>query len=274
MRIAVPETSREPASLEVAPVSSISRLVELMEGTHAKWRTATLPDTNYDVWFRGVLDVAKHRLCASFHRFACTADEDTVCAEFREAIAALNPEAALPEGWRTYASMQHHGVPTRLLDWTRAPLTALYFATEDPDLDGVDGGIIVMDPVQLNGQSGSRAIVDPTQGLREPYLPRALRSHPTPVDLPALPIAIHPPYSNKRLAAQRGCFTVSGTETYGVDAAFASIPVDSRRYLRARIPADAKPIIRSSLRNLGINPETIYVDLPSAAARIKQDFFK
>jgi len=53
--------------------------------------------------------------------------------------------------WEWLFLMQHHRLPTRLLDWTENPLVGLYFALDKPS--GVDGAVWCLDPIALNKEA-------------------------------------------------------------------------------------------------------------------------
>ncbi|MEM1295853.1 MAG: FRG domain-containing protein, partial [Verrucomicrobiota bacterium] len=87
--------------------------------------------------FRGVAD-SSYQLVPKVGRSQKWAEcEHRMLDHFsREAVAL---ESNTPtEGWEFLAIAQHHGLPTRLLDWTENPLVAAFFsANEHYDRDGV-----------------------------------------------------------------------------------------------------------------------------------------
>ena len=101
--------------------------------------------------FRGAADV-KWDLVPSLNR-VCAHDLSLESHVFRQFRKYGYAELADYSGfWSLLPVAQHHGLPTRLLDWTYSPMVAAHFATEDTEYYDRDGVIWQLDLKQFKAQ--------------------------------------------------------------------------------------------------------------------------
>jgi len=158
--------------------------------------------------------------------------------------------------------MQHHGAPTRLLDWTESPVIALYFAVRD-NPGYYDSAVWMLDPYELNRRviSKKEIIAPSASGANPrdtkrvaPWLPERWSKKA----VPELPLAIFPTHIARRISSQRSCFTIHGSDENGFSR-FTDGP--SACVKRVTIPGFVVQSIRTDLQHLGIDDTTIFPDL-------------
>jgi FRG domain len=234
-------------------VRTISEYLAAFEETVKAW--ADPKRGTIQPWCRGVKSASFSLVPTEYHGPKINADEMRAAFQLR-ALPMLrqNPTSE----WEWYFLMRHHGLPTRLLDWTTGSLLALYFAVRD-DPGSSDAAVWVLDPWALNRHTVRRSdLLMAADSLAAPYLPKVYAKR----KLPKGPAAIVPSHNSARITVQRGTFTIHGSCREGIEKLF------SDRLLKIVIPKIEAVPIKRALRLAGIGEFTVFPELDGLCREI------
>lgn len=216
---------------------------------------------------RNDLRTSLQRLGGSFHDV-----ESHLLRNFRKYAARDEvPEDSL---WNWLALAKHHGLPTRLLDWTYSPYVALHFATQNSVRFDVDGAIWMVDFVKAN-----RLLPDALRSELERLGANAMtadslaRVAPTLDRFDALGgdfvVFFEPPALDERIVNQYALFSFMPDVGARLDTWLTE---HAELWRRVILPAALKWEVRDKLDQANVTERVLFPGLDGLSAWLKRYF--
>jgi len=163
--------------------------------------------------------------------------------------------------WDLLALAQHHGLPTRLLDWTHSAIAALWFAVRNPsektdDGKGLETGVVWVLCAEL-----------------EDF--QLETTNTSPLDNKLRTLIFRPKAISRRIVAQSAVFTVhkliEGTSNF---VALNKNAKYKKKLMKLIIPPEAFPSIRKDLNMFSANAALLFPDLDGLCSHLSWRYTK
>lgn len=241
--------------------------------------------------YRG-LPNSNYHLATSLRRNCKEKKNDIELAILRNFVkyAALEDPALKTSIWRQMIVGQHHGLPSRLLDWTYSVLIALHFATSGENLDDMSKNAAVLwqiDILEMNkrlpknyqttlkNESAFLMTVDMMDSLtRGGNTYDILNRYDSDMGTASM-VFLEPPSIDQRIIGQYSYFSIipSRIENLQDDTGIETFLDETQNTVKYIISTDLKWRIRDMLDQMNINERILFPGLDGITSWMKRHYY-
>jgi FRG domain len=274
-------------------VTSLSEFIDCVRAIRQDWNVPP----HRELWFRGEAEEYDSLLRPKLYRplkggtlrpvTELLEIENQLYEYFQHCGSSLcdTPLEEDYQDWDWYFLMQHHGAPTRLLDWSDGALIALHFALRDkPRDDAKDAVVYVVESYQLQEEIKALQEIEHVKQQWKAYVEK----HPSyqrdasewegtwlpddeegrkELQIPPMPLLLEFPHITRRVAAQRSRFMLFGTDS---DWLAEKLKSHYPCLEIIKIKAEVIPAMKVELRESGVTESVVFPDLDGLGREVSQ----